>query len=286
MALRLALALAALAASGWAQTLRMYSEFQRIDPFGAVVAADRAERPREILSPALARNAHATFQVVIALPSGEPYSLFAVQNPVDAVQVAAYRPIYVQRGTAWIPDELEPLKLSATRQILNIARQVPGQTATVVWLDLWVPANAPTRRTRFEVQLCVGDQWIVYPLELRIVVPPIPIARGPLEPLAPLAAPAAASAAGPLRAYLCGVTRGGEQGPLSIRALIRRNARQDVALARSLRSATLAGDILAALGGPQRAKWCQTPGGAPQLGAEWYLCVRDALYRAALQPIP
>ncbi len=286
MALRFALALAALAADGWAQTLRMYSEFQRIDPFGAVVAADRAVRPREILSPALARDAHATFQVVIALPAGEPYSLFAVQNPVDAVQVTAYRPIYVQRGTAWIPDELEPLKISATRQILNIARQVPGQTVTVVWLDMWVPANAPVRRTRFEVQLYVGEQWIVYPLELRIVVPAIPLARGPLEPLAPLEAPAAASAAGPLRAYLCQTTGGGEEGPLSIRGLIRRNARQDVALARSLPSATLAGDILAALGGPERAKWCQSPGGASQLGAEWYLRVRDALYRAALQPLP
>jgi hypothetical protein len=286
MALRLVLALAALVAGGWAQTLRMYSEFQRIDPFGAVVGVDRAERPREILSPALARNAHATFQVAIALPSGEPYSLFVTQNPEDAVQVAAFRPIYEKRGTAWIPDELEPLKISATRQILNIVRQIPGQTVTVVWLDLWVPPNAPVRRTRFEVQLFAGEQWIIYPLELRIVAPTVPVAQGPLEPLAPVEAPAAASAAGPLRAYLCGATRGSEAGPLSVRGLIRRNARQDAALARSLRSAALAGEILAAIGGPERARWCQAPGGAPQLGAEWYLRVRDTLYRAAVQRIP
>jgi hypothetical protein len=286
MARRLALALAALVAGGWAQTLRMYSEFQRIDPFGAVLAVDRAEEPREILSPALARNAHATFQVAIALPSTEPYSLFVTQNPEDAVRVAAYRPIYVQRGTAWIPDQLEPLKISATRQIPNIARQIPGQTATVVWLDLWVAPNTPVRRTRLEVQVFAGGQWIVYPLELRIVAPVVPPAQGPLEPLAPVEAPAAANAAGPLRAYLCEVSRRGEEGPLSIRGLIRRNARQDVALARTLGSAALASEILKALGGPERAKWCRSPAGPPPLGAEWYLRVRDTVYRGALQPIP
>jgi hypothetical protein len=103
---RYLLALAALGAGASAQSLRVYSEFQRIDPFGAVVAVDRAERPREILSPALARNAHATFQAVISVPSGSQYSLYVAQNPEDAVRVTAYLPTFVKRGETWIPDGL------------------------------------------------------------------------------------------------------------------------------------------------------------------------------------
>lgn len=286
MAPRYLLALAALAAGASAQSLRVYSEFQRIDPFGAVVAVDRAERPREILSPALARNAYATFQAVISVPSGSQYSLYVAQNPEDAVRVTAYLPTFVKRGETWIPDGLEPLTLSEIRQVLNPTRQVPGQTVTVVWLDLWVAGDAPVRRTRFEVQLYAGGQWTVYPMELRIVAPVVPAAQGPLEPLAPVEAPAARAAAGPLRAYVCAAVRGGEEGPLTVRGLIRRNARQDMALARSLGRATLPVEILEALGVTSREKWCQDPGGPPQLGAEWYLRVRDHLYRTAAKPLP
>ena len=181
---------------------------------------------------------------------------------------------------------MEPLKLSEIRQLLNPVRQVPGQTVVVVWLDLWVAADAPVRRTRFELQLHAGGQWIVYPMELRIVAPVVPAAHGPLEALAPVEAPAARIAAGPLRAYVCGAVRGGEEGPLTVRGLIRRNARQDMALARSLGRATLPDEILEALGAASREKWCQAPSGPPQLGAEWYLRVRDFLYRTAAKPLP
>lgn len=275
-----------LAAGVSAQSLQVYSEFQRIDPFGAVVAVDRAERPREILSPALARNAHATFQAVVTVPGGSPFSLYLAQNPEDAVRVTAYQPAFVKRGETWIPDGLEPLKLSEIRQVLNPVRQVPGQTVVVVWLDLWVAAGAPVRRTRFELQLHAGGQWIVYPMELRIFAPVVPAAQGRLEALAPVEAPAARTAAGPLSAYVCGAVRGGEEGPLTVRGLIRRNARQDMALARSLGRATLPAEILEALGAADREKWCPAPGGPPQLGAEWYLRVRDFLYRTAAQPKP
>ena len=178
MAPRYLYAVAALAAGAWAQSLRVYSEFQRIDPFGAVVAADRAERPREILSPAVARSAYATFQVVVTVPAGSQFSLYVAQNPEDAVRVTAYLPTFVKLGNAWIPDGLEPLRLSEVHQVLNPVRQVPGQTVTVVWLDLWVAPDAPVRRTRFEVQLFVGEQWIIYPMELRIIAPVVPAPRG------------------------------------------------------------------------------------------------------------
>src|ERR1017187_5385935 len=61
--LPLLIAAAAIAA---AQTVTVYSEFTRVDPFGQVVRADRgANEPREILSPAIARNALSSFHVVV-----------------------------------------------------------------------------------------------------------------------------------------------------------------------------------------------------------------------------
>ena len=82
-------ALAATAA--WAQSLEIYSEFQRVDPFGNIVPMDRALRPREILSPAVARNAFASFHIVVSVPPKESYFLYVLPNPLNACRVALYR---------------------------------------------------------------------------------------------------------------------------------------------------------------------------------------------------
>src|SRR5512140_3609844 len=91
-----------------AQTVRLYSEFERIDPFGNVVAAARAEAPREILSPARARNAWTTFQVLVE-PADQPFALFVAQNPERSVEVKLYRPVFQKLGEEWVPDGLEPV---------------------------------------------------------------------------------------------------------------------------------------------------------------------------------
>ena len=48
--------------------LEIYSEFQRVDPFGRIISNDRAQRPREILSPAIPRNGFASFHIVVTAP--------------------------------------------------------------------------------------------------------------------------------------------------------------------------------------------------------------------------
>ena len=60
-----------------AQDVRVYSELTRIDPFGNVVKADRGDEPREILSPAVPRNAYSTFRVVISAAPGTEFTLHA-----------------------------------------------------------------------------------------------------------------------------------------------------------------------------------------------------------------
>src|SRR5438445_5135906 len=71
-----------------AQSLQVYSEFAKIDASGKVVTP---EHPREILSPAIARNAFTSFQVVVQVPKGTRFILYIGQNPEDAVRVTLYR---------------------------------------------------------------------------------------------------------------------------------------------------------------------------------------------------
>ncbi len=287
MALPILFLAAAVAGGMRAQSVRVYSEFQRVDPFCAVIAADKADRPREVLSPAVPRNAFVTFQAVIAVAEGQQYSLFLGQNPENAVKVSAYRPVWVKRGDAYIPDTLEPLEIRDTGEVVDDpAVRLPGQTCRVIWLDLWVPADAPVRRTRFEVQMNVGSQWFIYPLELRVSPLVVPAQQGAFEPLPPPEAPASEAAARVMRAYICGAPGGGsaEEGPLTVRRLIRRNARQDAALARMLgqnaAKAALATELLDSVGAADRAKWCESPAGPRPMGAEWYLRIRDFLLRS------
>ena len=72
----------------WAQPVYVYSEFVTINAQGKVTVP---ARPREILSPAIVRNAFASFQVVIEAEASMPWFLHVGLNPEQAVQVTLYR---------------------------------------------------------------------------------------------------------------------------------------------------------------------------------------------------
>src|SRR5262249_19535728 len=80
------LLLAALACAGLsrAQSLAVYSELQRPDPFGQIVAADRGASPREILSPAAPRNGFVSFHIAVTAPTNTNYFLYIVTSPLNA----------------------------------------------------------------------------------------------------------------------------------------------------------------------------------------------------------
>ena len=67
--------------------ITVVSEFQRMDPFGQTVREDLQDSQREILSPAVARNAFASFRVVVDIPAGKPYYLHVGLNPEDCEKV-------------------------------------------------------------------------------------------------------------------------------------------------------------------------------------------------------
>ncbi len=121
--------------------------------------------PREILSPALARNGFASFQLVVE-PSDAtlPWELYVAQNPENAVAVTLYR----ESG-----DKLE-----------RVAQPVSGTGVQVFWIDLYTAKTAPVERIKVEPQLHYKNDWVIYPMEGRVmdaIIPDAPNADGHRE---------------------------------------------------------------------------------------------------------
>src|SRR6266567_2059539 len=97
------------------QSVDIYPEFRRVDPFGAVVTADRGITAREILSPAVARNAFASFHIAVSVPAKESYLLYVATNPPNACRVALYREHFTKTSQGWIPDALTEVRVAEAR---------------------------------------------------------------------------------------------------------------------------------------------------------------------------
>jgi hypothetical protein len=221
------------------QSVQVYSEFAQLNDAGDVVAP---ENPREILSPAVARNAFSSFQLAIQVPRGVKFLIYIGQNPDNAARVTLYR----RDGGKLVP----------------VVVPYEGVSSEVLWMDLWVDANAPVRRVKIEPQVEVGGEWLTYPMEVRVA-----------EASPVLEAPAGQALAEPwdlMRAFLCGGEARSLSGATPLGAEFRfRNARQDVALARAS-STGLRDELKKAMGG------CSASAPADP---EFYLHLRDLLLR-------
>ena len=133
----------------------------------------------------------------------------------------------------------------------------------------------------------IGRGWEMYPMEVRVLPAIAPTVPDHHAALPPITARADASVWGPFRYFLCNARETGRDERLSTRRLIHRNGLQDVALARSL-DAVHQGDVRAAImrriGLGDRARWCQSPLAPGELDTEWFLRVRDLIYRMAGTP--
>lgn len=258
-----------------AQELYVRSEFQRVGADGKVIPQDKVERQREILSPALARNAFASYMLTANIPAGIDFTLEVGQNPEDSVRVVLYRQHYNPNG---IPDRLEKASLP-----------VQGKTAKeenlTFWMDFYVANDAPVRRLKIEVQLWVGDRWVLYPMEARLVSVQIPTFQPKFWGLYAPESRADSAMISPWRDHLCRPLKDEFQPKeTTIRLLQQRNIQQDVVLARKLgRDIGIQAFVRAGIP-PESAlpdAWCAAP---PEqwrtpLNTEWYLKLRDHLYR-------
>jgi hypothetical protein len=269
-----------------AQDIRIYSEFERFDPFGNPVPADRDMVPREILSPAMARNGHLSVHVVVTASAGTNYFLYASTNPSDILQIRIYREYFSRCGDGYCPDwlaEQASPSFGAIPELIHNPNSpaLDHQTTRCYLLDIRAPAGTTPRRVRVEALLKVGT-WLVAPMEVRIVeltVPDTPQSGNNLfkEDLAPIDAPSSATAAIQLLRYLDGLPPERPAQLLRVRDFIQRNAAEDMLVARSLEP-----DGAAFFPEMNLMSWwpfVYPHFGIDRLGAEWYLKVRDFLYR-------
>ncbi len=293
--MRQALLLGAAAAILRAQTpppvhpdLRWYTEFKRPGPDGEPAAPDRAGGAREVLSPAVPRNGHATFHLVVTAPPGKQYNLYFGANPELVVRHTVYREHFVKDAAGWIPDRIEEVKLPLSG-VIPAPGAAEGQTVDVFLVDLFIPGQSAVRRVRVEAQLNAGNDWIVSPLELRLQTAAIPLLTTTAGAIAPAGANSGETPYSVLRGYLCGKNEKYVEAEPGIRAFLRRNASQDVALARSLESKAKGGaavrDSLAGVfGEPDVKTLCAQPRKPPPAyNPENYIKVRDYLYRLAAE---
>lgn len=278
-----ALLLLAAAIPGVAQidTLRVFSEFTRIDPFGKIVRQDRGTaEPRHILSPGIPRNAFSSLRIAVSLDKPGKYILDIGQNPENAVKATLYKERFEKVGDQWIPDGLEPVKIPY--ESVFPEESIPGQTAITFWLDMWVAKDAPVDRIKVEPQLWVAtaDDWYTYPMEVRlleVVIPPVAPATAALPGVAERSDSAAAAV---LRSVHCGAPVRGTPGKPAdtARALIRRNALQLAAL----NNRAAAAHLLKVSRMSTVSAWCS--GKLPDpAGPEWVLRYRDLVLQTELR---
>ncbi len=277
MPLRSWVILSLLAVPAAGQRLLVVSEFQRLRPDGQIAAVDRAVPGHEFISPAIPRGGRMTLRLGVEAPQGISYSLFVGQNPDNTAQCRLYQERYSQIGQEWLPDGAAAVNLP------HVATLSQGQSVQSYLLDIYVPATVKPHRFRLEVQLNVGERWVIYPLEMRVrdvVVRAEPeLVANPPRP----EQRADSSLLIPLMGFVCGTAWKKGDGQLRRAGdFITRNVMIDLLLAQErakqeTRDGVVA-MILKAGGYPSRESFCARPSPVPA-GAEWWLRVRNYLYQ-------
>lgn len=263
------------------QEIYVRSEFQRPAPGGTVYEADKMnQRGREVLSPPALRNAFTTVHVTLEAPAGTPVVLYIGLNPEDAIKPTLYLEKHLAGGA---PNGLEEVKT------LPFNGKIPENGALNFLLDMWVSADASVQRVKVEPQLWVPDRWIVYPMEVRILEMMVP--KHVYQP-AKLPEPGFRSDAviyPRMRELLCGaaIANGGKLSSPTVFSLLDRNIAQDMALGRRLSRLSkprMEQIFVAPTGKAQAEDWCKAAqtGVLEALPTEWYLRVRDFLYRSGV----
>jgi hypothetical protein len=260
--------------------VRLYSEFQRIDASGEVIAADRGGSSQEIISPALVRNGFTTFHVAVTARPRVLY-WFAIQtNPPEIFRIKLYKEQFLEQGRSFIPDGLveQPNPL----YFLGVMPDVPAPRVTQVYLlDIWTPADTTAGRVRFEV-LAKTAYWTVAPMEVRVLpvrVPDPETAPACCFALPSPVSPASSSVWDPLFHALTGGFAPLAPAPGTVRSVILRNALQDAAIVRTLDPSVR--DALLHRMWPIMAGTLLPMPASIRPTAQSYFPLRQAIYRAA-----
>ena len=226
--------------------VEVYSESRRIGPDGEIVAADRGGVVREVLSPAVARGGHASFQVVIRAAAGTDYTLYIGQNPEGHGRVDLYREVL----SGGVPDGLQ--LITANFKGPHQSRIPEGAAAEVFWIDVEYAATVAVERVKVEPQVWAGSHWIVYPMEVRLLEARLKPLAADRDPGVAVDGRAESSAFLALRQYICGLPLAKVlPGEPTIRRLVYRNALELLNYARTLPPERVASSL------PDAASYCK-----------------------------
>ena len=171
-----ALLCAAIAAG---QDLKLAPEFQRPDPFGSIVAADRAGKGELVseLRLTAARGNYVSCHVVVVLPAGGDYQVRVSVPGGSGIAAELFREWFhrLKTGGHYYPDALVPVESTYRGHIPDADNRIPAQTAQAFWLDLWIPPAAQSGVQRVTVSVATGGRTVERTIEvetLKAVVPP------------------------------------------------------------------------------------------------------------------
>lgn len=160
-----------LAAVGQAAEVEWRPEFQRTDPYGEVVAADRsgAKFSGRLLA---ARGGYVSAQVVVKSATPVAYGL-AVESPFPA---DLYREWFhrMEADGRYYPDALVPVAPGARFALPDPENRIAKQTAQVFWVDFWIPADAKPGTYAAAVTLTEGGRSRRAALQIAVTTAVIP----------------------------------------------------------------------------------------------------------------
>lgn len=153
-----------------AASLDVYPEYQRPDPFGGVLEADRSPAAGQHF--ATARGGYASFHLVAKLTAPGTYEL-TVQSPL---QVDVFREWFhkMARGGKYIPDALVPVTSPYKSAMPDPENRIPGQTAQAFWIDVWVPANTKPGTYPMNATLRAGNETATKAIEVQVTAAEVP----------------------------------------------------------------------------------------------------------------
>ncbi len=155
-------------------TLEAWPEYLRPDPFGGIVAADRAATPTP-LDLAGPRNGYVSFHLIVNLPRGGPYTLdFRLPQPSGNLDARLFREWHHRSDGAYQPDALIPVQLPYVSSLPEPDNRVPRQTAQAFWVDLWIGRDVAPGVVEAQAVLKAGGRETTLAIPLRVLPATVP----------------------------------------------------------------------------------------------------------------
>jgi hypothetical protein len=156
--------------------LQWLPEHLRPDPFGGIVAADRAADSKPLDSAVTLRGARDGYVSVHVLVSSDAATSYTLRAEVDGLEVDVFREWfhYMPAEKAWYPDALIPVRGPVTASLPQADNKIQGQRTQAYWLDVWIPKAAQPGVHSGRVVLTAGSFEKTLPVRIEVLEATVP----------------------------------------------------------------------------------------------------------------